>query len=309
MKSKGFELIDEGLQHRQNGNYDLALKSYDQAIALGDDLHLAKAYYNKGVLLEQNMNNISEAEKAYPQCVKQDPGHTRAWSNLGNALASADRYEEALNAYEQSLALVPGETIPLFGKAYALNRLGRFQESLPILKSIEQDGEFNDKDRYLLYSELGLALLQNEYLADAAKTFEKSYAFNPAYYQTCFNMAFVADKLQQYEKALLFYDKAIALDKAERKGYNGKACTYIHMKDYQQALPLIQKAIGLLPDHFEGYYNLACIYVGLQDKQGIFEAVRKTIDLAPPAIGIIHHILRDSDFAPYTEEIREHFLM
>ena len=298
------ELITNAIFQKNQGNYDEAEKFYNEAIALnGTNLH--KAYYNKGVLLEV-LNRLEEAQDCYTKASSLKPDYGIAWNNLGDLLCRRHSYERAKVVFEKAQTLMPNEFNPRIGLAFALNRLNDFSSSLNILKKLLEESpvqNLDNKSRSKIHNEMGLALMHTNSIAMAYLHFIKAFEFYKHDYQTCYNIAFIADMEKRYDVAIEFYDKAIALNPDEAKGHQGKACTLIHTGKYEEALDLIQKAIQLDPNNFEGYYNLACIYANLANEKEMFDAIEKTIDLAPPQINIGHHILNDPDFSKYRDKI------
>ena len=59
-------------------------------------------------------------------------------------------------------------------------------------------------------------------------------------------------KAKNFEKALQFYDEAIALDSNELTYYTNKAAVYFEMKDYQKCIECCDSAIA---KSREGYYD------------------------------------------------------
>ena len=299
-------LFFKGLEWKQNGNYKEAEYYYNQAIELGESDLLAKIYYNKGVLLDQHLDNKKEALTYYQKAISINPDYQIAWNNMGTILLDFHQYKKALDAFEKAVALEPREIFSLVNKAYAQNRLALFKESLPILQSLlnrEEEVQEKLQDKlFLLYSELGLALLYNQKIKESIPYFEKAIELNKKDYQAYYNLGFIFDMLREYEKAITFYDKAIEIDPNDRSSYQGKGCTYIHTKEFNKALPLIQKSIELDSSNFEGYYNLACIYAGLQEKENMIAALKRTIELAPTQLNIKNHLKNDKDFSTYATD-------
>lgn len=300
MANNGTKLVDDGIHKMCEGDYNKAESLFNEAISIGKGEDLSYAYYNKGILMEKHLNNMEEALHCYETAASFAPVYKYVWNNFGNMLLHFNEYEEALAAFEEALELTPNETRPLYNIAYTYNRLNNFQRAINILRKLlnmEVENEFIGK----INSELGLALLKTNNIHEAYGHFEKAFQEGEQSYQVYYNIAFISDMLKKYDKALLFYDKAIALNKNESKGYQGKACTYIHTEKYEEGLVFIKKAIVLSPSNFEGYYNLACIYAGLRKEEELLKSIQKTIDLAPSQIGIEKHIQNDPDFLPYSK--------
>jgi tetratricopeptide (TPR) repeat protein len=64
------------------------------------DMISAKEWFDKGVGLFEN-NKFEEAIQAYDEAIKIDPALAEAWTNKGNALIVLGKYEDALKTYEE----------------------------------------------------------------------------------------------------------------------------------------------------------------------------------------------------------------
>lgn len=304
MSTKDAKLITEAIAQKNAGNHVKSEKLYSEAIELnGENLH--KAYYNKGNLLKE-INKIGAALECYEKATSIKPDYGIAWFNWGNLLCKIHKYHEAIRVFEAAISIMPNEINPLFGIAYAYNRIGSPHKSQEILIELLEKVESEQINIDLLskiHSELGLSFLQTNDVTKAKVHFIKAYELNEYDYQACYNIAYIADTEKRYDAALDFYDKAISIDPNEAKGYQGKGCTLIHSGNLEEALAYIEKAIELNPNDFEGYYNLACIYSGLNNEKAMLDAVSKTISLAPKQLNIGHHILNDPDFSKYSDKI------
>lgn len=300
MENNDLALIEDGISNMKIKNYDLAEQNFNSAIELqGPNLH--RANYYMGVLYHLHLNRMDDAITFYKKATFLKPDYGHAWNNLGDVLCHFNQYDEAKTALSKAIHEMPSEILPRINLSYAQNRLGEHTQALKLLDEVLNIPDLDNDLLAKAHSEFGLALIHTNHAQEAYQHFKKAFQLDETDYQACYNIAFISDAFKNYEEALSFYDKAIALNGNESKGYQGKACTFIHTGNHHEALPLINKAIELNPTNFEGYYNLACICAGLKKKQKLFDAIQKTLELAPPQINIAAHILNDSDFASYRE--------
>jgi class 3 adenylate cyclase len=96
------------------GDYMTALDNYQKALSiresLQDTVRMARAWYNIGIVLER-MGNYPEALNyvflylEHSEQVGNKEGVAKAWNVIGNIKVEVDRIEEAMQAYQKSLAL------------------------------------------------------------------------------------------------------------------------------------------------------------------------------------------------------------
>jgi tetratricopeptide (TPR) repeat protein len=109
------------------GKSDLALASYDRALALQPD-H-ADALNNRGNTLRA-LNRFDEALESYDRALALRPNYAEALSNRGSTLEEVNRLDEALASYDRALALRPDFADALYNRGNTLLALKRYDEAL-----------------------------------------------------------------------------------------------------------------------------------------------------------------------------------
>jgi tetratricopeptide (TPR) repeat protein len=98
--------------------------------------HLDELEFCSGLFLWKLGNELydlgryEEAIAAYDQALAIKPDQHKALNNKGSALSYLGRYEEAIAAYDQALAIKPDQDEALNNKGSALSRLGRYEEAI-----------------------------------------------------------------------------------------------------------------------------------------------------------------------------------
>ena len=89
------------------------------------------------------MGLVDRALVELREAADRAPGNAAHQSNLGLALASATRFEEAAGAYERALEITPNDARVLVNLAVALSQLGANARALDLL---ERAGELRPDD-------------------------------------------------------------------------------------------------------------------------------------------------------------------
>jgi len=66
----------------------------------------AEEWFYKGVDL-YDQGNYDEAIKCYDEAIKLNPQYAEAWSSKGNALVNQGDYDEAIKCYDEAIKLNP----------------------------------------------------------------------------------------------------------------------------------------------------------------------------------------------------------
>lgn len=155
------EIIQQGDQLRQAGQYQEAVSTYQQAIAQQSDsltAHWGQCYslnqlqkyaeaiaacdralalnpnyvealWSKGYALDQQQD-LSAALALYARAVELQPDFAAGWSNQGTVLLKLERPAEAVAAYDQAVALDPNLAEAWNNRGAALWSLRRFDEAV-----------------------------------------------------------------------------------------------------------------------------------------------------------------------------------
>ncbi len=129
--------------------------------------------------------------------------------NLGRALETLERPEEALPYLREAARLRPADAEPEYHAGLVLLRLGRPAEALPHLeRSVELDAKNAEAQ-----NDLGVALMQTGKLAEARRRFEKAVALNPGLAKAQLNLGNAVYLSGAITEALAHWREALRLDK------------------------------------------------------------------------------------------------
>ncbi|MFQ5681259.1 MAG: tetratricopeptide repeat protein [Candidatus Omnitrophota bacterium] len=119
-----------------------------------------------------------------------------------------------------------------------------------------------------------------------------------------------AQRQRDYDRAFMFYKKALALNPSDVAVYNDLGVIYEYRGDEQSALQAYRRALQMDPDYPRTYYNLAALY----EEEGDFLKAsfywRKRISLGDPhsaaTLRAEQHLRRISQVYPHiAREIKQ----
>ena len=131
--SAGEQLFAQACAKHQQGNADVALELYQQAVR--SDPTLAGAWRNLGALLRQR-GQLAEAQHCTEQALALDRNDGSLWGNYGNVLRDQGQLEESCKAFQEGLQRTPGSKGLLQGLAISLGRRGEHQQVVQLLTPV-----------------------------------------------------------------------------------------------------------------------------------------------------------------------------
>ena len=197
------------LRSRQGRSED-ADRILDRVRASGPDA-LASVLAAAEALRAQR--EITEAITTYRTALEIDPNYAPALAGLGIALLQSERYEEAIEALEQAVALQPD--LPISGS------------SAHVL--------------------LGLAA-QHLGRPDAAEHFERALRDDPSDRQALEHLAAERFGQQRYEETVALYRTMIEMDPDNALTHSNLGAALYHLGRLAEALDSIERALALDPD-------------------------------------------------------------
>ena len=160
---------DLGVQAQQSGEVQGALREYQEALKL--DPNFPEAHNALGLLLHLSFARADDAVKHYRDALKVRPTFSEAKTNLGNAYLDLNRYDEAIQLYEQALndMLYPTPFIAQGNLGWALYKKGEVERGLEQIRAaVTTNPKF-----CLGYRNLGLIQEEQGQVADACRQFAR----------------------------------------------------------------------------------------------------------------------------------------
>jgi len=228
-----------------------------------------------GFIKEKEKNeSVESAVQTQPQTQPQ----TQTPFKIGISYFSKGEYDEAIIEFEKSIESDPDHTESYYylGQCY-------------LQKGII---EYNNKNILKAYS---LYRKANEISEQVIPKYEKIIEDNPEDLNSYLRLGYIYEVrsiipfINDYDKALEYYLKALALDavsESKNKGIyvylNTRAGSiYYQMKDYPQAIEHLESTIKMSPQNVEAYYYLGLSYDKIGETEKAQEFLSRVLELAP----------------------------
>lgn len=225
-----------GMEYLFMDNLEMAKESFIKC--LEEDLEDQSALYNVVYcfeFLDQNQDAISYLQKY----IDKNPYSEIAWHQLGRLHYSVKEYENAIRAFDYA-TLIDDEFLGAFmEKAKAYERLKKYSEAI---ESYNRTIELDDATSYALLR-MGKC---HEKLGDKAlalKYFNQTVHEDPLLDKGWIAITDFYVRQKNYQKALFFVNKALAIDNQNRLYWKRYASINKHMNFYEEAEFGYRKAV------------------------------------------------------------------
>lgn len=263
-----------GLIAYQAGQFDMAVDFIQKAI--GRNPMMPHYQNNLGSAL-LSLERIDEAVRCFGEAVRLKSDYIEAYNNLGNAMKKKGEMEKAKDYYRKATDINPDYLPVLNNLANLLKEEGKLDDSVIYYKkAISLDPGIAET-----YFNFGNALKDLGRLDDAVEQYGTAIALRPDFAEVYSNLGNILKKKDRYDEAVEKYSKALCLKPDFAEAFNNLSDTYRVLGRFNEAVELCKKAIELKPDFKYAYVNLGNIYLDQGDFSSSIEQYERAIEIIP----------------------------
>lgn len=268
-----------GLLERAHYMYNCG--QYKDALLNCEDAYEVDAFRTDNLLLlgaiHFQLRNFSECIFYNQQCIRVDPSHSEAFSNLGNALKELGDIHAAIQFYMKAIKLKPR-----FGDAYnnlasAHMQLGQLQDAMETYRmAIVLNPGLVDA-----HSNMGNLHKATGDLETAKKCYLEAIRIKPDFAIAWSNLAGVFKDEGQYKTAVAYYQEAIRICPQFADAHSNLGNVLKELGQLDDAIASYELAIKLRPDFAISHGNLASCHYDRGDMTTAIRIFKYAIQLEP----------------------------
>jgi tetratricopeptide (TPR) repeat protein len=183
-----------GVAYASSQQFDRAIQSYDQAIALNHGCVMA--WNNRGVA-HQQLGNLDCALVDYSKAIELHPPFSGALNNRGSAWVTLGEYEPALMDFEKVIALTPNCAQAYNNRANVYIHMNQMDRAL---LDYQKAIELNPKLAQVYYNRGSVYHTYGEY-QQAVRNYTRAIRYKPTLYHAYISRGLTYAMLGDYTKA------------------------------------------------------------------------------------------------------------
>ena len=241
-----------GVLAHQVGRSDIAVQNISKAIQLGLG---GDAYNNLGEAL-RTLGRFNEAANAYQTAIQQQPNNAEAFSNLGLLLNNAGRYAEAIPLLEKSIALKPNLANAHYNYGIALDNTAKLDDAI-------EQWEITlrlQPDHALALNNLGVGLQRRDRMDRAIATLRRLVEKHPTFAEGHANLGSALAAAGKHDEGIAEALKAIELDPNRPEAHNTLGVVYMRAGKMDEAIAATKRAVEMNPRFHKAVGNVGGIY-------------------------------------------------
>jgi len=263
------------------GIASLKMKKYSDSIKfLQKSIEINKNDFENNLYLGIAFLNIKQYKLALNNIntyIDLNRNNKIAYNYLGIIYNSIDNFSESVKAFKQAVNLDSKfiEAIYNLGLTYNSNQ-EFFNSEECFLKVNSLKSNYQDTDLYLAIARRHLKkydIALEAFYALLKKNIQKTVCL--------YNIGKIFHERNNYEKAIIFFNKAFLIDKNYEDLYNAKGLSLLEQEKFEDSKVIFNRAILLFPKSKIAYYNLGILNLRLKKFNIAIKFFDKSLKIDP----------------------------
>ena len=200
---------------------------------------------------------LNPLRPSYPVSQQEASGHRI----LGNMLALEDKFDGAIEHFDQSLQIDPYSELTYYYLASCLTKQGKTDEAIHNFKKALQI----NPSHLRTHCDLGKCLMREGKFEESIKHYKKALQINPAYLEVHDNLAIAYLKQGQIQEAINTYKKILEINPDHLKTHINLGGIYLNKGRLDEAIVEFECAVSIKPNSAQAHNSLGVAY-GMQNR-------------------------------------------
>ncbi|PAX60182.1 tetratricopeptide repeat protein [Brunnivagina elsteri] len=224
-----------------------------------------------------DLQRYQEALNTYEQAVEIRGDYADAWNGKGKALYELKKYQDALIAYDKSIQLNPTFFDAWRGRGFTLAKLHRYNEAI---SSYDKALGIQEKDAEI-WNAKGEVFSKIQRYDDAIKSYDKAVDLKSDYTLPWYNKGQLLHTLKRYDDAIKSYDRAIEYQPSYENAWYGKGNALVNLQRYQDAYNAYDKAVQIKPDFSSAWFSRGNVLLKMSRYPEAIDSFNEVVKYSP----------------------------
>jgi tetratricopeptide (TPR) repeat protein len=238
---------------KQVGHWKNSITIFKHAISVTDKKYpsFVVAHNQLGIALFSDGKN-EEAISHYKMAIKFNPDHAKSHSNFGGALLAEGKIEEAISHYKMAIKLNPDFAAAHFNLGITLVAGGKIEEAIPHYRmAIEINPDFSSA-----HYNLGKVLSAERKIEEAISHYKMAIEIMPDFAAAHYNLGNALFKKRALKEAISHYKMSIEIKPGFAEAYSNLGGALLHAGMTEEAIDSFKEAIRIRPGFAAAQKNL-----------------------------------------------------
>jgi tetratricopeptide (TPR) repeat protein len=258
-------------------------KNYLKVLPLSESFENSN-WYNKGNSLF-NMGRYEEAIESYDQAIAIQENNYGAWNSRGDSLSRLGRYEEAIVSYDSAIAIKIDLSEAWFSRGIVLDELGRYEEAV---ESYNRAVTINP-DLYEAWLNRGWSLFNLRKYEESINSYDRAISFKADLHEAWYCRGISLQNLGRSEEAITSYECALAIKPDNYEAWNIRGLSLRILGKYQEEIESYDRAIAIKPDNDVAWNNRGDSLHNLGRYEEAITSYNRAIAIKPDEFWYIHN--------------------
>lgn len=226
--------------------------------------------FNAG-LAANRQNQLEDAVSNYKMSIELIPDRTETYKNLAFTYSQMKEIDLSVATYKKAIEIDPDDLELKHSLGMTYYNSQKYEEAVPCFQEVIDKGDKSIKEFTDAMVHLAFCYDLLEQPEKAMEVYKKALEESPNDKDLLFNLGRLYLNRENYEKAIESLDKVLEQDPNDFYGNMGMANSYLKMEEFEKAIPYYEKAVEIKPDNQNAWYNLGITYyrAGMPDKSKI----------------------------------------
>lgn len=251
--------------------------------------------------VSNTLGRTEDAERAYQQARKIDPGSFQALYGLAVAAENRSDREAAVDLYRRTIAIEPRLAPAYNNLGSVLHELQRFDEAVGCYRRALE----LEPDNPEIVHNLGVTLQAQEKLDQAETSYRRAIELQPSLASAHNNLAVILSRTGRPLAALEHARRALAADPRCAEAYDTQGGILRMCSQTKQARASYEHALHLDQNDAATLSSLASLCLQTGDMESAGSYLRRALEIAPDAPGVVATQVKLLDLEGRVDAARE----